>query len=257
MRPKVLIIDDNKGDMQLIKDIFEEGGVDYQILWAQDGQEGLEIAQKESPEIIFLDTFMPKLNGFEVCERLKKDGQNKPYIILMSGAMEDFSKLESKNLLADGFCGKKPTQILREMLQYLAHKSKELQAVPKIRVLLVEDNKGDQALLKEALQESGLNFELSIIEQADKIVPFVEGLNPHLIFMDVIMSGLTGGDAAKLLKQNARTKNIPIIFLTGILGSRDEESSSKGINVDGQNYPSLGKPVDSIHLRELVKKHIK
>lgn len=88
---KVLIADDNEEQQ---KELIEAIGMDAQFELAgvaKDGVEALEKAEKEKPDMIFLDLIMPKMDGFGVLERLKKkEGQEKkPYVIVMTSIGED------------------------------------------------------------------------------------------------------------------------------------------------------------------------
>lgn len=75
MPGKILIIDDEIHIRMLLEqtleDLEEEHGV--AILSASNGEEGLDIIRREKPGLVFLDIMMPKLNGYEVCRRVKQD----------------------------------------------------------------------------------------------------------------------------------------------------------------------------------------
>ncbi len=75
MPGKILIVDDEIHIRMLLEqtleDIEDEHGV--QILSAADGEQGLELIRKERPDLVFLDIMMPKLNGYEVCRKVKED----------------------------------------------------------------------------------------------------------------------------------------------------------------------------------------
>ncbi len=68
-KTKILIADDNFNILEVIKMEFES--MDYEVVTADDGEEALEKIYKEFPALIILDIMMPKLNGYEVCRRLK------------------------------------------------------------------------------------------------------------------------------------------------------------------------------------------
>ncbi|RLA62829.1 MAG: hypothetical protein DRQ88_05450 [Epsilonproteobacteria bacterium] len=68
---KVLIIEDDPGDLHFLGKILS--AENYKIYLATNGEEGIKRALKVIPDLILLDVMMPGINGFEVCERLKKD----------------------------------------------------------------------------------------------------------------------------------------------------------------------------------------
>ena len=75
MPGKILIVDDEIHIRMLLEqtleDLEEEHGV--LILTAANGEEGLELIRREKPDVVFLDIMMPKLNGYEVCRKVKED----------------------------------------------------------------------------------------------------------------------------------------------------------------------------------------
>lgn len=75
MPGKILIVDDEVHIRMLLEqtleDLEEEHGV--LLLSASNGEEGLALIRREQPDLVFLDIMMPKLNGYEVCRRVKDD----------------------------------------------------------------------------------------------------------------------------------------------------------------------------------------
>ncbi|MFT7560841.1 MAG: CheY-like chemotaxis protein [Flavobacteriales bacterium] len=67
-RQKLMIVDDNTDNRELLEDIFED---DYDIVCAEDGMTCLELTPETKPDLILLDINMPKMDGYEVCRRLK------------------------------------------------------------------------------------------------------------------------------------------------------------------------------------------
>ena len=66
----ILVADDEPHVLDLLKIIL---GEKYSIITAEDGEETLNVLKETIPDLIILDVMMPKINGFEICERLKKD----------------------------------------------------------------------------------------------------------------------------------------------------------------------------------------
>ena len=83
--PKVLIVDDEKQFIEMIQIRLESKG--YEVIVAYNGQEGLEKAKSENPDLIILDVMMPKLDGFEVCHLLKNDARYSEIPIIICTAM--------------------------------------------------------------------------------------------------------------------------------------------------------------------------
>jgi twitching motility two-component system response regulator PilH len=78
---KVLVVDDSPTEIHIFKKILEKHG--YQILVAKDGQEGIEIAMRELPDIIVMDVVMPVLNGFQATRQLKNNESTADIPVIM------------------------------------------------------------------------------------------------------------------------------------------------------------------------------
>ena len=87
---KILFVEDEEALQRAMGDTLEGGG--YTALKALDGEAGLSMAKKELPDLILLDLILPKKNGFEILEELKKDAsaKNIPVIVLtnLEGSVE-------------------------------------------------------------------------------------------------------------------------------------------------------------------------
>ena len=83
----ILLIDDSPDNLMILGDILEQMG--YQVVCAEDGEKGLEHAQRVQPDLIFMDVKMSGLDGLKACERLRaqENFQLTP-IILMSAQSE-------------------------------------------------------------------------------------------------------------------------------------------------------------------------
>lgn len=93
---KILIVDDEDNNRLLLEEIledFKECGVE--ILMASDGKKALDIIIREIPDLIFLDIMMPTINGYEVCDIVKRELKLlSTYIVLLTakGQAEDRNK---------------------------------------------------------------------------------------------------------------------------------------------------------------------
>ena len=96
---KVLLVEDNEGDVRLIKEAFNESKIEKTFSVAKDGEDALNFLYKRGaynmetlrPDIILLDINLPRKNGFEVLESIKSDPDLKriPVIMLSSSSSED------------------------------------------------------------------------------------------------------------------------------------------------------------------------
>jgi two-component system KDP operon response regulator KdpE len=75
----ILVIEDNKELCYLLSEQLEDQG--YEILWAGDGVQGVELAQERQPDLVLLDVLMPRMDGWETCRRIR-ECSNVPIIML-------------------------------------------------------------------------------------------------------------------------------------------------------------------------------
>jgi len=105
---KILAIDDQKDNLLTVRALLTKFISSCEVLIAQSGKEGLEIAKKEQPDIILLDIIMPKMDGYEVCKKLKEDETTRhiPIIMLTAILNDTKSKIKGLETGADAFLTK-------------------------------------------------------------------------------------------------------------------------------------------------------
>src|ERR1044072_4639650 len=108
MEQKILIVDDEAHIRMLIEQTLEEledDGVEF--LTAENGEIALEIIQQESPQLVFLDVMMPKMNGMEVCRKVKKELLlNNVFIILLTAKGQELDRQKGSEVGADVYMTK-------------------------------------------------------------------------------------------------------------------------------------------------------
>ncbi len=108
MEQKILIVDDEAHIRMLIEQTLEEledEGVEF--LTAENGEIALEIIQKENPKLVFLDVMMPKMNGMEVCRRVKKELELKDvFIVLLTAKGQELDRQRGQEVGADVYMTK-------------------------------------------------------------------------------------------------------------------------------------------------------
>ncbi|MHC4276265.1 MAG: response regulator transcription factor [Planctomycetota bacterium] len=105
---KVLIVDDEPFIRELMVQSLEElEDRGLEILVAKDGHDALEQIEREAPGLVFLDVMMPKMNGFEVCQRIKKDPKrSNTYVIILTAKGQLVDKQKGKEVGADEYMTK-------------------------------------------------------------------------------------------------------------------------------------------------------
>ncbi|MFQ5752183.1 MAG: response regulator [bacterium] len=86
MAKKILIIEDYMNIVEILSMRLQAMG--YEVVAAYDGQNGLNLARKEKPDLIILDVMLPKMSGYKVCRLLKFDSKFKHIPIIMLTSRE-------------------------------------------------------------------------------------------------------------------------------------------------------------------------
>ena len=102
MNQKLLIVDDESHIRMLIEQTLEEleeNGVDF--FTAENGEQALEIIKKENPQLVFLDVMMPKMNGMEVCRRVKKElNMDDVFIVLLTAKGQELDRKKGQEVFS-------------------------------------------------------------------------------------------------------------------------------------------------------------
>ena len=102
-KQRVLIVEDEKNIVDILRFNLRKEGYDTQE--AYDGEVGLALALQEAPDLILRDLMLPKMNGFEVCKRLRDQGRSTPVIIITAREAEK-DKILGLDLGADDYITK-------------------------------------------------------------------------------------------------------------------------------------------------------
>lgn len=89
---RVLIADDNEQNRELLDAYLADEG--YEVVMANDGQETIDAVEANQPDVILLDIMMPRMSGYEVCERLKADPEKRAIPVLMVTALNEMGDIE-------------------------------------------------------------------------------------------------------------------------------------------------------------------
>ncbi len=102
MATKVLVVDDEESLLGLVRGYLEREG--FAVLTAQDGQAGLDLAQRERPDVIVLDVMLPGLDGVEVCRQVRLFSD--AYVIMLTARSEEIDKIVGLSVGADDYLTK-------------------------------------------------------------------------------------------------------------------------------------------------------
>jgi DNA-binding response OmpR family regulator len=246
-KTKILIIEDEK----ILSDVLEaklkkEG---YDTVVAVDGVEGLNKIKEWHPDIILLDIVMPKMNGYEVLEKMKEEKIIIPVIIISnSGQPVELEKI--KKLGAVDYLIKtkfNPSDVITKIKKYLDGQGNQIKdevaIKPRegtgtvnelgVKVLLVEDDSFLRDICAKKLTKEGFSvFEILNGEQALKNL---EKIEPDIILLDIILPAIDGFEVLKQIRsnKNKKIKQTPVIMLSN-LGQEDDVK--KALDLGANDY---------------------
>lgn len=156
---KILIVDDEQDIVEFLKYNIEKA--DYEVSTANDGEEAIKMVTSFSPDLILLDVMMPKMDGMEVCTRIREmENIDQPIIAFLTSRAEDYSQIAGFNAGADDYIAKpvKPRVLISRIEALLRRKhttkSTQIEASQNIyldreRFILVTNEKEVQLPKKE------------------------------------------------------------------------------------------------------------
>ena len=272
----ILVVDDEKEVYYMMRSYLHERN--YQILFPQNGEDVVELARRYQPFAITLDILMPVRSGWEILETLKKDLETReiPVIIVSILAEEEkafemgaaeylvkpFEPQKLLDLLENLEAKTKKKKTILDLHKFLnfkrgevkkvssAKKKADKSTVSKKRILLVDDDKDTQYAMQYILEEAG--YEVFIASDGREAVKRLETDKLHLILMDIMMPGMDGYEATRILKENERFKHIPIVAMTAKAMKGDRR---KTILVGCDDY--IAKPFEPQAILDIVNKWIK
>jgi two-component system KDP operon response regulator KdpE len=174
---KILLIDDDPMILQLLKLFLGNEG--YQVAVAASGLEGLEVAQKQLPDLVILDLMMPVMDGFETCRRLREMGIQS--ILVISNRRDERSMVRVLELGADAYLHK-PFELpvllakIRTLLRRIGQRAPSECAVYDDGQLIIDLNKRRVELRGEMVQLTATEFRLLsiLLRHVGRVVPHEE-----------------------------------------------------------------------------------
>ena len=99
---KILVIDDKKDNLVAVKALLKNLEPGYEVLTAESGIEGIKLAKAKQPDTILIDVHMPRIDGYEVCRRLREGKKTKQIPIIFLTAVKTSSKDRIRGLERGG-----------------------------------------------------------------------------------------------------------------------------------------------------------
>ena len=95
--PKILVVEDEPNQVELIE--FNLNSQGYEVVVARDGEEALNLAEEENPDLILLDWMLPKVSGIEVCRQLRRSKMTREIpIVILTARSEESDKIRGLDI---------------------------------------------------------------------------------------------------------------------------------------------------------------
>ncbi|HEX6061667.1 MAG TPA: response regulator [Candidatus Limnocylindria bacterium] len=261
---RILIIEDEANNLDVARRIVRGAG--HEALTATDGLAGLEIARRERPDAVLVDLLLPKLDGWSVTRAIREEPWAKKIpIIAVSALAMQADRERAREAGCDDFVTKPyaPAELRVLLGKYFTDSSAPkpatratepsasgISAAERLgRVLVVDDEPSNVELIVRRLGGNG--YETLTASNGHDAIAIATKEQPDLILMDIMMPGLDGWQATRLLKGDPKTANIPVVFVT----ARDRpEDVAQGFEAGGIMY--VNKPVEPVELFARVRNAI-
>jgi len=208
---KILIIEDEKDLVTGLK--FNLEARDYKISTAYDGEAGYRKALEEKPDLVILDLMLPKLNGYEVCKRLKKEVPN-TLIIMLTAKSQEAEIVTGLELGADDYITK-PFSVL-ELLARINNLLRRVQSGSEIPEVY---RFGDIEINFKKYDASKKGKSLKLSPREYEILHYFIKKQGEIVTRDDLLSQIWGYDSFP----NTRTVDAHIAKLRGKIEDKPEE----------------------------------
>lgn len=207
--PKVLIVDDSKTICLMLKRQLE--GIEAETEFAFNGQAGLERAVSGAYDLIISDIEMPKMNGFELCRKLKEHPATKSVpVIIMSVSDNDEDIARGFNIGASAYIVK--SMISRDLLPRVNDVFKRAKLLRDRLFLVVDDSKLICNTLQENLIRAG--FRVVCAHNGKEGLDLLDSCAPDIILSDINMPVMDGAAFCEAVRAREDYVNVPFVTMS-------------------------------------------
>lgn len=245
-RAKKLILhaDDSEITRKVVREFLEANG--FEVEQSPDGEAAFEKALELAPDMVVTDVEMPRRTGYELCKALKGHAATAHVPVIIVSSLRGGLDVEK------GFeCGAndyitKPID-WNELLSRIQETFRGAELRGRERILVVDDSEAVRLVVQQALAAQG--FDVIQAKDGDEGIKKAQDLLPDLIITDYEMPRLDGLQLFQYLKQDERTRAIPVMMMAGRQSKRDEANMTKmGVRA------YLAKPFTSDKLTIIVER---
>ncbi|WP_187639936.1 response regulator [Bosea sp. F3-2] len=200
---RALVIDDEETTRDLLRRILVRDGFD--VVTAEDGRAGIELARQVKPSLITLDVLMPGLDGWSVLQELKRDDDLGDIPVLMVTIVD-----EENRGYALGAAAYLTKPVDRDRLRRALVSCHP--GLASRRVLIVEDDDHTRARLSRILREDG--WEVAEAENGRVALDRLAKAHPDVVLLDLMMPEMDGFEFVDEIRRHEETRRLPVIVLT-------------------------------------------
>ncbi len=192
---QILLVEDEPDILEFVQYNLKKGG--YEVLCASNGEDAIELAKANKPDLILLDMMMPGMDGVEVCERLREDLKTEDVVIaFLTARSEDYSQVAGFDAGADDYIPKpiRPKVLMSRISALLRRKGKSITASVKLEVADLVIDREQYKLFKgeESFELPRKEFELlSLLASRPGKVFTREEILSDVWGADVVVGGRT------------------------------------------------------------------
>ena len=274
MTARVLVVDDILPNVKLLE--AKLSGEYFDVITATSGAEGIDKAQKHSPDIILLDVMMPGMDGFETCQRIKSDPATAHIPVVMVTALTDATdRVRGLESGADDFLSKPVNDValmarVRSLVRlkmtvdewrirentanqfgFAGNKGTFLaEPSEKAKVLVIEDKSFESEKFIETLKRD--EDVVMAARTGDQAIALAQQNDFDMITVSLNLSGEDGLRLCSLLRSNERTRSVPLLMVGD---EADMKRIAQGLEIGAHDY--ILRPVDRNELLARVRTQIR
>lgn len=202
---RVLVVDDDQMSLKMTELILKEQG--YNVVTASSGEKGLELLRQGGVDLVLLDIEMPALSGFETLELIRREPAIcKTKVIFVTVMMVERYRQIATQLGALDHIRKPvvPVDLIEKVAKVFRSSGKE-------PLLVVDD---DSMNLRFARRMLGEHYDVVCVGSGEEALTYLQSNTPSLALLDLHMPGMNGFELLEAIRQNPRSENLPVVFLT-------------------------------------------
>lgn len=224
---KILVVEDDPVCLAMITNRLEAKG--YQVVTATTGEEGVELAKEEKPDLILMDMILPGMHGLEATKIIKEDPDTSDILVFAVTALNSADIM--KECYEDGICVfiRKPYD-LDDLFKYIERFLGERSEAAK-KIMIIDDNADQARMMSRRIKEQG--YEVVAAPNGMVRVEEVKKIRPDLIILDIDMLEDWGFFVFKILRRDKDTKRIPVVLTANQLSSEELKDLAEQLGAEG------------------------